>query len=131
MIKEKSCGCIVFNEENQVLLVKMKLGHWSFPKGHVEAEETEEETALREVKEETNIDCVIMNSFREISTYSPYPGVIKDVVFFIAKSIKNDITIQETEIAESGFYNVQEAKKLITFDNDLKIFDMALKHKKL
>ena len=57
---EKSCGCIVLNNE-QVLLVKHNKGHWDFPKGHVEEGETEKQTALREVKEETNIDVQIIS----------------------------------------------------------------------
>ena len=40
MIKEKSCGCIIFNDEKKVLLVHMNHGHWSFPKGHVENDES-------------------------------------------------------------------------------------------
>ena len=52
-VKEKSCGCIII-ENKKVLLVQQKKGRWGFPKGHVENNETEKETALREVKEETN-----------------------------------------------------------------------------
>ena len=50
--REKSCGCIIINK-NKVLLIKQTKGHWGFPKGHVEKDETEIETAIREVKEET------------------------------------------------------------------------------
>ena len=53
--REKSCGCIIINK-NKVLLIKQTKGHWGFPKGHVEKDETEIETAIREVKEETNIN---------------------------------------------------------------------------
>ena len=63
MKKEKSCGCIVFND-GKVLLVRHNKGHWDFPKGHVEPGETEEQTAKREVKEETNIDVEINTNFR-------------------------------------------------------------------
>ena len=45
-------------------MVKQLLGHWGFPKGHIEKDETEYETALREVKEETNIDARIIDGFR-------------------------------------------------------------------
>ena len=56
--KEKSCGCIII-ENGKVLLIQQTKGHWGFPKGHVEAFETESETAIREVKEETNLDVKI------------------------------------------------------------------------
>ena len=52
---EKSCGCIIIDKD-RVLLVKHNAGHWDFPKGHMEDGETEIETAIREVKEETNLD---------------------------------------------------------------------------
>lgn len=58
MIKEKSCGMVVFKEENDnlyILMVKHNAGHWGLPKGHVEENETETETAVREVFEETGI----------------------------------------------------------------------------
>ena len=52
MTYEKSCGGIVyrkFHGNTEILLIKhLKSGYWSFPKGHVENDETEEETAKRE-----------------------------------------------------------------------------------
>ena len=63
MTYEKSCGGIVyrkFHGNTEILLIKhIKSGYWSFPKGHVENSETEEETAKREIKEETGIDVYI------------------------------------------------------------------------
>ena len=56
--KEKACGCIII-ENGQVLLIQQTEGHWGFPKGHVEEGETELETAIREVKEETNLDVEV------------------------------------------------------------------------
>ncbi|MBI9008417.1 MAG: NUDIX domain-containing protein [Tenericutes bacterium] len=126
MKKEKSCGCVVFNEEKKVLLVRMRQGHYSFPKGHVEENESEYQTAIREVKEETNIECEIIDGFRCISTYSPFPKVVKDVVFFVAKSTTNDIIIQEEEVSSCGFYSVEEIRNLLTFSNDLDVFLKAV-----
>ena len=86
MKREKSCGAIVYrmvNEKPQILLIKHKNGgHWSFPKGHIELNETEQETALREIKEETGIDVVLDPSFRETVHYSPKKDTNKEVVYF-------------------------------------------------
>ena len=72
MTYEKSCGGIVyrkFHGNTEILLIKhIKSGYWSFPKGHVENSETEEETAKREIKEETGIDVYIDSGFRETVT---------------------------------------------------------------
>ena len=63
MLHEKSCGAIVYRKyhgNTEILLIKhINSGHWSFPKGHVEAGETEVETARREIMEETSIDVII------------------------------------------------------------------------
>ena len=65
---EKSCGAIVYRRYHgniQILLIKhINSGHWSFPKGHVEFGETEPETAIREIMEETNIDVIIDTTFK-------------------------------------------------------------------
>ena len=57
MKHEKSCGAICYTREEgapRVLVICHRYGgHWAFPKGHVEAGESEEETAMREVREET------------------------------------------------------------------------------
>lgn len=67
MLNEKSCGALVYRKyhgNTEILLIKhLNSGHWSFPKGHVEEGETEVETAIREIKEETGIDVMIDQSF--------------------------------------------------------------------
>ncbi len=122
MIKEKSCGAVVYKKEGGeylFLLETMRLGHISLPKGHVEADETEAQTALREIKEETNLDVVLDTGFRRGVSYSPYEGCIKDVVFFIAEA-KNDLKMQnqECEVSSLMWASFEEAKKLLTFDSD-------------
>lgn len=77
MKKEKSCGAVVFRREGErvlFLLEHMVQGHISLPKGHVESGETEAETALREIREETGLEAVLDTSFRHVITYSPAPG---------------------------------------------------------
>ncbi len=126
MRKEKSCGCIVFNKNKEILLVKMNLGHWSFPKGHVEPGETEYDTAYRETKEETDIDCVIVDGFRFVSSYSPYKGVLKDVIFFIGIAKTDTPKRQVEEIAKVDFYTYDEAEELLTFKTDKEILKEAM-----
>ena len=63
MEKEKSCGAIIIKNK-KVLLIQQTDGFWGFPKGHVEQNETEEQTTIREVKEETNLDIEIDSKYR-------------------------------------------------------------------
>lgn len=129
MIKEKSCGAVVYKQEGneyRFLLEKMKLGHTSIPKGHIEANESEQETALREIKEETNLDVEIDTKFRDVISYSPYDGCMKEVVFFIAKASKSSkMTPQECEVNDLLWANFQEAKELLTFDSDKQVLKNA------
>lgn len=128
---EKSCGAIIVRKNNdafETLLIKMVKGHWSFPKGHVENDETEVETALREIKEETNLDVIIDTRFREITTYSPCPGVLKDVIFFIAIAKTNDVVVQETEVESAMWVELNEAIDIVTFECDRHILKKAIKY---
>lgn len=127
---EKSCGAIIFRKENNIietLLIRMIGGHWSYPKGHVEKDETEVETALREIKEETNLEVIIDTRFREITTYSPKPDVLKDVIYFIGFAKTTNVLVQETEVSEYMWIDIKDAINYITFDEDKKIFKKALR----
>ena len=127
MKKEKSCGAIIING-NQVLLIKSKIGHISFPKGHVEANETDVMTAIREVKEEVNLDIEIDSSIKTIITYHPYNNdVVKDVILFKAKPITFDIKPQVEEVEWARWTSIDDAYKLITYDNDKQALDKLLK----
>lgn len=128
MIREKSCGAIVYtcaNGERLYLLEQMLGGHWGVPKGHVEANENEKETALREIKEEVGLDVIIDCGFRTINTYSPKEGVIKDVVYFVAYSKSTDVTMQLEEVKDIKWLKLKEAINLIEFPSMREILIMA------
>lgn len=121
MKEEKSCGCIVLNNKNQVLLIHHNKGHWDFPKGHVEEGETEVQTAIREVKEETGIDVEVNEKYRYTTKYSPKEDVIKEVVFFLATNISDNKKAQLEEVSEVRWVNYEEAFKMITYDDTREI----------
>ncbi|MBO4848283.1 MAG: NUDIX domain-containing protein [Clostridia bacterium] len=85
---EKSCGAVLYKTVDGVPYYVLVLGSvFGFPKGHVEGSETEEETAAREIKEETGVDAVLDTGFRRVVEYrSPRKrGGRKTVVFFLAR----------------------------------------------
>ncbi len=96
-----------------------------FPKGHVEAGETEVETAMREIKEETNIDVIIDPTFRETVTYSPKKDTMKVVVYFLAKAKNVDYYPQEDEIAEIRWVDISYASNILSYENDKTIVTKA------
>lgn len=113
---EKSCGAVIFDND-KVLVLKQVQGHWGFPKGHVENNETEIETAIREIKEETNLDVEINEKLRYVETYSPKENVTKDVVFFVAKKIGGDVKPQEEEVSEIKWVSPKEALELVSYES--------------
>lgn len=126
---EKSCGAIVyrkFHGNTELLLIKnANGGHWSFPKGHVEENETEEETALREIKEETGIDVVIDKNLRYVITYIPKKDITKDVVYFIAKAVNYNYTPQEEEVSRIKWVEINHANTILSYDNDRQLVGKA------
>ena len=130
MNKEKSCGAVIFrrDKELQVLIIRQNEGHWCFPKGHVEADETERETALREVKEETGLDIRFLNGFRDETHYSPREGVDKNVVWFVGTPVSKDIKRQKEEVAEILWAGIVEASALLTYENDKQLFKRAVRY---
>ena len=128
--REKSCGCIII-KDNKVLLIKQTKGHWGFPKGHVEKNETEIETAIREVKEETNLDVEIDANKRYTMEYVTDKGKLKQVVLFIAKCIGGEIKAQECEVNDIKWLDFDEAIETITYDNTRELFKEILKDRKI
>ena len=129
MSYEKSCGAVVFRKYHgniELLLIKHVVGgHWSFPKGHVEPGETEEQTALREIKEETGIDVELNTSFREVVSYSPKRDTTKDVIYFLGKAKTFQYTPQEEEIAQIKWVEINLAHSFLTYDNDKQLVNKA------
>ena len=128
---EKSCGALVYRKkENQTELLLLKHrygGHWSFPKGHVEGNETEHETALREVKEETGLTIDLLDGFRHSVEYYPRPNTKKQVVYFLGYAADDHTKRQEEEISEIRWIPLSEAHREVTFKNDKNLINQAKK----
>ena len=121
---EKSCGALVFRQDPRtgrryVLMIRHKHGgHRSFPKGHVEAGETEHETAIREVEEETAVRIRITSDFCEKVHYSPMPGVSKEVVYFLSVTDQKATHPHDGEIADVEWVPLENAERSLTHEND-------------
>ena len=126
MKQEKSCGAIIANptDSNQILLIQHKNGkHWAFPKGHMEPGETEEQTALREIREETGLSVSLDTDFRTIVTYSPKEQVMKDVVYFAAVAQSTNTAPQPEEVLQIQWCPLEAAIKQITFEGDRHVLE--------
>lgn len=123
---DKSCGCVII-EDGKVLLIKQNKGHWGFPKGHPEADETEIQTAIREVKEETNVDVKISNKKEYIETYDTDKGIHRKIIYFIAEKVGGELKPQESEINIVKWFDFEEALKIITYKETREILERILK----
>ena len=147
MPKEKSAGAIIFRKnegKNYYLLLHYapsepgKKGHWEFAKGHIEENEREEETIIREVEEETGLnDIKIISGFKEYIKYffrrsyglkgearKKAPWVFKLVVFCIAETQTKEIKISE-EHDDFVWLTFEDAIKKLTYKNAKELLKRA------
>ena len=123
MIEETSAGIVLFRKENSknlFLLLHYPSGHWDFVKGKMEKGESVQQTAIRETKEETGItDINFIDNFEEWIEYNfQYKGelVHKKVVFFLAETKENKITISDEHL-DFTWMDYNTAMEKTTFDN--------------
>ncbi len=127
---EKSCGAICYKIEQdtlEILVICHVHGkHRSFPKGHVEHGESEHQTALREVREETGVEIEILPGYREVTRYRPVPHITKDVVYFVGRSLTDKLTAQPEEVREVQFVPIDKAFKMLTYPSDRRMLKKAI-----
>ena len=127
---EKSCGAVVYTViDNQIryVLVESLEGYHGFPKGHAETGETETETALREVYEETGLRVSIKDGFRTMDEHPipQKPGVVKQIVYFLAEYQNQPIRYPESELLSAGLYTFREAMQILEFESSRRILREA------
>ncbi len=103
---------------------------WTLPKGHVEARESNEQAALREVREETGCWGEILTRLSEIS-YWFYVGKAKhkkSVTFFLMRYLSGDTAHHDHEVDEARWFEVRAARKALKYVNEKRLVDIALEH---
>lgn len=113
-IYKKSCGVIPWrlrNGQKEYLVLLQNSGSWSFPKGHMEAGETEERTALRELSEETGLMAALSGP-PVIMEYDIQGNMRKQVVLFPGQ-VRGAVTLQRSEIAGAKWVRGEELGKYL------------------
>lgn len=138
MANEKSCGAIVFTYEEDIrkYVIIRGTGMYSefcgFPKGHMEAGETEQETALREIKEETGLEVKLYDDFREVDEHylarEDRPNDKKTNVYFLAEYHDQEIRAQEKEVSEIVLMSYQEALDSLQSEESKRELEAAEKY---
>ncbi|MEK6907036.1 MAG: NUDIX domain-containing protein [Nanoarchaeota archaeon] len=129
MIKQKSSGAVVFIKDKEIkyLILQYGLGHWDFSRGLVEKDETEEEAALREIKEETNLNVKIISGFKEKTNFffrEKGELISKEVVYFLAKTNNEKVKLSFEHLNYS-WLNYNEALEKLTFKNVKEVLKKA------
>ncbi|MBQ3157522.1 MAG: NUDIX domain-containing protein [Clostridia bacterium] len=127
---ERSCGAVVFTRRNGQLLyaiVQERPGTYSFPKGHMEGDETEMETARREILEETGLQPEFLDGFCQKEEYhlSEKPGTWKRVTYFLAE-FGNELPVpQAGEIQRIRLLPYEQAMTLFKYEDTRRILTEA------
>lgn len=130
MKHEKSCGAVVFTRTDKgvkYLLIANLKGIYGFPKGHVEAGETEEQTALREIREETGLRVTLVPGFRAVDEHliPEKQDTMKQIVYFLAEYEGQEVAYQKEELSGAYLVSYEEAMGMFQFESSRRILTEA------
>jgi 8-oxo-dGTP pyrophosphatase MutT (NUDIX family) len=118
------------NGEAKYLLLHYEAGHWDFVKGNVEPNESEQETVIRELREETGItDAKFIENFKEkIDYFYRRQGttIHKEVIFFLMETHTETVKISYEHVGYI-WLNYQQAMEKLTFKNARDVLKKAHK----
>jgi ADP-ribose pyrophosphatase YjhB (NUDIX family) len=130
MHKTQTAGAVVIGPEGRVLVVNQHGNAWSLPKGHVDPGETLEETAKREVKEESGVSQ--LEFIKKLGTYERYrigkDGIgedtssLKEITFFLCTSSQKELKPEDPENPEARWVEIEEVEELLTHPKDKAFF---------
>lgn len=118
-------GGVVLDGAGRVLLVRYRSGAWAFPKGHVEPGETLEQTAVREVREETGVAAAVIAPLPQ-TQYTNDRGEARVIQWFAMRAGEDAPTTLEDTFPEGGFFPQETAAGMLSYSEDQQLLRAAL-----
>lgn len=133
VLRENSYGIVPLRKQGdqwQVLLIQhSRAKYWGFPKGHAESGESPKEAAIRELREETNLNVVGFFSDTGIEEHYMFTlrgQLISKTVCFFAAEVDGELQLQKEEVSGGLWLDFQEALKKLTYPTDRHIFQRMM-----
>jgi len=126
-----SAGGIVYYKD-KILMLRKKNGDWVLPKGRIEDGETLEETAIREVKEETNVDAIILDyigitSYSFSNFWTEYQMINKTVSWYLMEARSFDLEpLKDEGFVQAAFIESDKVVSIAKYDDERKVIIKAI-----
>ncbi len=130
---EYSAGGVVYRhngaQSEVALIYRNRHDDWSLPKGHIEAGESREQAALREIKEETGLDVSIVRPLGEAVYFFRKRGgdlVRKTVYHYLMEALTTELGKPNWEVTEARWVPITEARSLLSYEKDREMIGKAI-----
>lgn len=132
-VDETSAGGLVLDEAHRHAAIIGRLDRrgrllWSLPKGHIEAGETAEQTAIREVSEETGIDSLVLRTLGTIDYWfvAEDRRVHKTVHHFLLEAVGGELSDEDVEVTEVAWVPLGELDDVLAYADERRLVRLAL-----
>jgi 8-oxo-dGTP diphosphatase len=112
----RAAGGIVVRDGRVLLVHRPKYDDWTFPKGKAQDGESDEETALREVEEETGLRCELERELPS-STYTDSQGRPKTVRYWLMRPVEGEFA-PTNEVDDIAWLSPDEAERGLSYERD-------------
>jgi 8-oxo-dGTP pyrophosphatase MutT (NUDIX family) len=130
---EFSAGGVVVHEGRCIVIVPTRRAAdgskvLALPKGHPDADESPEEAALREVREEAGVECTVRQPLGEVRYWYQRKGrrIAKVVAFFLLDYVSGDPADHDHEVEDARWVPLEEAIETLSYDGERQMAGKAL-----